>query len=389
LNDGAIDTMSDPIREFSVHVRDEALTDLRARLAQTRWPDQVGADWAYGTPVAYLQSLCAYWRDGFDWRAQEAKLNAFDHFTTDIDGERLHFIHQRSPEPDARPLLLSHGWPGSISEFTKIIGPLTNPRGHGGDPRDAFHVVAPSIPGYGFSQAPRQPGFDARACAGRFAMLMARLGYDKYFAQGGDWGSAITTWLAVDDAAHVAGIHLNLVFASRPREGDPREGVPDAEWMRFEARVAALAQEWGYQGIQSTKPQTLAYGLNDSPAGLAAWIVEKFHGWTQHDGDHETVLGRDEMLTDITIYWATQSIGSSMRLYFENRHVRNRFPKRIDVPTAVAVFPGELALPPRKWVERQYHVVHWREMPRGGHFAALEVPDLLVDDVRLAYRALR
>lgn len=381
--------MSDTIHEFTVHVGDDVLADLRARLAQTRWPDQVGADWAYGTPVAYLQSLCAYWRDGFDWRAQEAALNAFDHFTTSIDGERLHFIHQRSPEPDARPLLLSHGWPGSISEFMKIIGPLTDPRAHGGDPRDAFHVVAPSIPGYGFSQAPRAPGFDARAAARRFAALMARLGYARYFAQGGDWGSAITSWLAADAAAHVAGIHLNLVFARRPREGDPREGVPDTEWTRFEARVAALSHEWGYQGIQSTKPQTLAYALNDSPAGLAGWIVEKFHGWTQHGGDHEAVLSRDEMLTDITLYWATQSICSSMRLYYENRQVGNRLPPRIDVPTAVAVFPGELALPPRRWVERQFQLVHWREMPRGGHFAALEAPELLVGDVREAFRALR
>ena len=377
------------IEKFTIHASDEVLADLRARLAQARWPDQVGADWAYGTPLAYLRSLCDYWRDGFDWRAQEARLNAFDQFTTEVEGESLHFIHQRSPEPDAKPLLLSHGWPGSISEFVKVIGPLTNPRAHGGDAQDAFHVVAPSIPGYGFSQAPRQSGFDARACARRFAALMACLGYDRYFAQGGDWGSAISSWIALDAATHVAGIHLNLVFVGRPREGDPTEGVSDAELARAQERVAFMLEEAGYQAIQSTKPQTLGYGLNDSPVGLAAWIVEKFHGWTQHEGDCKTAVSRDEMLTDITIYWITQSITSSVRLYYENRHVGNRFAKRVEVPTAVALFPRELALPPRKWVERQYNVVHWREMERGGHFAALEMPALLVEDIRQAFRPLR
>ena len=381
--------MSEAIDAFSIQVSDAVLDDLRTRLAMARWPDQVGADWVYGTPLSYLQSLCAYWRDGFDWRAQEARLNAFAQFTTDIENERLHFVHQRSPEPNAKPLLLTHGWPGSISEFMKVIGPLTDPRAHGGDPNDAFHVVAPAIPGYGYSQAPRQPGFDARACARRFAALMARLGYARYFAQGGDWGSAVTTWLAADDAGHVAGIHLNLVFVARPREGDPMEGVSAAELQRAQSRTASMAEETGYQAIQSTKPQTLGYGLNDSPVGLAAWIVEKFHGWTQHGGDHESAVTRDEILTNITLYWVTQSITSSARLYYENRHAGNRYPQRIEVPTGVALFPGELALPPRKWVERQYNLVHWREMEKGGHFAALEAPALLVDDVRTAFRALR
>ncbi len=377
------------VQPFKIHVDDALLTDLHARIARARWPEQIGPDWQYGTPVGYLKSLCEYWRTGFDWRAQEARLNAFDQFGTEMEGERLHFIHQRSPEPDAKPLLLSHGWPGSITEFMKVIGPLTDPRAHGGDPKDAFHVVAPSIPGYGFSAAPREPGFDARGVARRFAALMARLGYGSYFAQGGDWGSAISTWIAVDDAAHCKAIHLNLVFVARPRDDDAMAGVSEDELKRWQGRGAYMAEETGYQSIQSTKPQTLGYGLNDSPVGLASWIVEKFHGWTQHGGNHELVVTRDEILTNITVYWATQSITSSTRLYYENRHAGNKYPARIDTPTCVALFPGELALPPRRWVERQYNLVHWREQARGGHFAALEAPELLVADVRLAFRPLR
>jgi microsomal epoxide hydrolase len=377
------------IHDFRIHVPEGVLDDLRARLVNARWPEQVGPDWQYGTPLAYLRELCAYWADGFDWRAQETRLNAFAQFTTDIEGESLHFIHQRSPEPGAKPLLLSHGWPGSVTEFMHVIGPLTNPRAHGGDPADAFHVVAPSIPGYGFSQASREPGLDARGVARRFSALMARLGYDRYFAQGGDWGSAISTWIGVDDTAHCAAIHLNLVFVARPREGDPMEGVSEAEMQRAQARGAYMAEETGYQAIQSTKPQTLGYGLNDSPVGLASWIVEKFHGWTQHDGDHEQAVTRDDILTNITVYWATQTITSSTRLYYENRHSGNKYPQRIETPTCVALFPGELALPPRRWVEKQYNLVHWREQARGGHFAALESPALLVDDVRMAFRPLR
>ena len=380
--------MSADIVPFTANISDALLTDLKERLAKTRWPEQVGADWRYGTPVTYLQALCAYWANGFDWRAQEAKLNAFEQFATLIEGERLHFIHQRSPEPDARPLLLSHGWPGSVTEFLKVIDPLTNPRAYGGDAVDAFHVVAPSIPGYGFSDAPREPGFDARAVARRFAALMARLGYERYFAQGGDWGSAISTWIAADDAAHCAAIHLNLVFVARPKE-EPMAGVSQAELDRANQRAAYMAEETGYQSIQSTKPQTLGYGLNDSPAGLASWIVEKFHGWTAHNGDHEHAVSRDELLTNITLYWATQSITSSVRLYYENRHAGNRYPERIETPTCVAIFPGELAIPPRRWVERQYNLVHWTEHPRGGHFAALEVPELLVPEIRAAFRQFR
>jgi pimeloyl-ACP methyl ester carboxylesterase len=284
-------------------------------------------------------------------------------------------------------LLITHGWPGSISEFTKIIGPLTNPRAHGGDPADAFHIVAPSMPGYGFSEAPRQPGCGARQVAQRVAELMAGLGYERYFAQGGDWGSAVSTWIAVEDAAHVAAIHLNLVFVRQPKEG--AGGATDAELARMKERAGHMREGVGYQAIQGTKPQTLGYALNDSPAGLAGWIGEKFHGWTQHDGDHEKAVSRDELLTNVTIYWVTQTATSAARLYYENGHVGDRYPERIETPTCVALFPGELALPPRAWVEAQYNVVHWQEQARGGHFAALEAPELLVADIRNAFRRLR
>lgn len=372
---------------FEIKVPDDVLEDLKARLRAARFPEQVGEDWVYGTPVGYLRSLCDYWANRYDWRTHEAALNGFDQFTTRIAGERLHFIHQRSPEPAAQPLLITHGWPGSISEFAKIIGPLTNPRAHGGDPADAFHVVAPSMPGYGFSEAPRQPGCGAKQVAQRFAELMAGLGYERYFAQGGDWGSAVSTWIAVEDAAHVAAIHLNLVFARQPKDG--AGGATDAELARMKERAGHMREGVGYQAIQGTKPQTLGYALNDSPAGLAGWIGEKFHGWTHHDGDHEKAVSRDELLTNVTIYWVTQTATSAARLYYENGHVGDRYPERIETPTCVAMFPGELALPPRAWVEAQYNVVHWQEQARGGHFAALEAPELLVADIRNAFRRLR
>ena len=382
---------------FTIDVEEDAIVDLRQRLEQTRWPDQIGEPWGYGTDIAYLKPLCAYWRSGFDWRAAEASLNRFDQFMTSVEVasgvQRVHFIHQRSTHTHAAPLLITHGWPGSISEFAKVIGPLTQPERFGGDAADAFHVVAPSIPGYGFSPAPTQPGFQPRACADLFMRLMDQLGYDGWFAQGGDVGAAVTTWLGEVAAPVVKGIHLNLVFA-RPPKNDPTANVTPEELQRVEALRAAMKDEVGYQHIQGTKPQTLGYGLNDSPAGLAGWITEKFHRWTQHDGDLESAVSRDELLTNISIYWFTQSITSSVRMYFESRHYSQHddsrpFPQRVEVPTAVATFPGELAQPPRAWVENQFNLVHWSTPPRGGHFAALEAPELLVEDIREAFRPLR
>ncbi|TDJ37509.1 MAG: epoxide hydrolase [Gammaproteobacteria bacterium] len=376
---------------FQIQIDDAEIEDLRRRLEATRWPDQVGDDWIYGTPVGYLRNLCRYWAQEFDWRAAEQRLNAFDQFTIELDQSRLHFIHQRSSHHDAQPLLITHGWPGSITEFVKIIEPLTQPERHGGEPGDAFHVICPSIPGYGFSAAPRKPGFHARACAALFAKLMVNLGYPRYFAQGGDWGSAVTTWLAALDPDHVAGIHLNLVFSGPPGNGDAMAGVTDVEARRLTDQRERMRNEVGYQHIQGTKPQTLGYSLNDSPAGLAAWIVEKFHGWSQHSGDHESVISRDEILTNISVYWFTGTATSAARLYFENRRYGDdpAAPERVEVPTSVSMFPGELYLPPRVWVERQYNLVHWFEPARGGHFAAMEAPDELVADIRGAFRTLR
>jgi pimeloyl-ACP methyl ester carboxylesterase len=374
---------------FKITVPDRDIDALHHRLDLTRWPDQIGAPWQYGTDVDYLKELCRYWRHDFDWRRQEAALNRFAQFEMSLDGHRLHFVHQRSTHSDAEPLLLTHGWPGSFSEFVHVIEPLTQPERYGGDPADAFHVVCPSIPGYGFSRAPTEPGFQPRACAMLFGRLMRELGYSRYFAQGGDVGSAVTTWLGALDSAHLKGIHLNLVF-TRPPKDDAMAGVTPQEAERLTERRAYMVDEVGYQHIQGTKPQTLGYGLNDSPAGLAAWIVEKFHKWTQHAGDLETAVRRDDLLTDISIYWFTQTITSSMRMYYESRRYTDRpFPERVEVPTAVANFPGELYLPPRAWVERQFNLVRWSHPPRGGHFAALEVPELFVAEVRDALRPLR
>ncbi len=374
---------------FRIAIADTDIADLNHRLDQTRWPDQVGAPWVYGTDSAYLRELCQYWRHDFDWRAQEAALNHFDQLMVPLGDHRVHVIHQRSSHAHAEPLLITHGWPGSISEFAKVIEPLTQPEKFGGDAADAFHVICPSIPGYGFSQAPTDPGFQPRECAQLFMQLMSTLGYDRYFAQGGDVGAAVTTWLGSLAADQLKGIHLNLVFA-RPPKDDPNAGVTDAETARMAAARERMTNEVGYQQIQGTKPQTLGYGLNDSPIGLAGWITEKFHKWTQHTGNLEDAVTKDELLTNISIYWFTQTITSSVRMYYESRRYDGRpFPARVDVPTAVANFPGELAAPPRAWVEKQFNLVHWSFPERGGHFAALEAPDLLVRDIQQAFRTLR
>ena len=386
----AEDRMS--IRPFEIAVPDEVLTDLQERLSGTRFPDQLeGVGWDYGTDLAYLRELVDYWRTGFDWRDQERRLNAFDHYKTTIDGLDIHFIHQRSANPDALPLLVTHGWPGSIFEFTKIIGPLTDPEAHGGQASDAFHIVAPSLPGYGFSDTPREPGYGPERMAAINARLMARLGYDRYGVQGGDWGGIISRWTAFNDAEHVVGMHLNFVTGTAPSDPDnPNEGVSDAELARMRERQQFMSTERGYSAIQGTKPQTLGYGLNDSPAGLAAWIVEKFRTWCDCGGDIESIFTKDELLTNVMIYWVTGTITSSTRLYYESR---NATPSRplgyIEVPTGAALFPMELRLPPRRWAETRYNITHWTEMPRGGHFAALEQPDLLVEDVRTFFQGLR
>ncbi len=380
------------LKPFSVHVSDETLSDLHQRLSATRWPDHIGEPWQYGTDQETLKALVDHWLHAFDWRQEEARLNQFDQFLVPIRERNTHFFHARSPHPDALPLLMTHGWPGSVAEFLKIIPMLTHPEQHGGQASDAFHVICPSIPGYGFSDPATQPGFDQQEVAKDHITLMETLGYSRYGLQGGDWGSAISSWHARLAPSRIAGLHLNLIFAPRPKDAaDPMENVSEDEAIRLNASRLKMVDGVGYQAIQGTKPQTLGVGLNDSPAGLLAWILEKFHGWTHHEGDLWQAITKDELLTNVMIYWVTQSITSSARLYFESSHVNAALfaDGRIEVPTGHAVFPGELYLPPRAWAERLYNITHWEVQPHGGHFAALEAPACLSQDLRRFFHSLR
>jgi pimeloyl-ACP methyl ester carboxylesterase len=381
--------MSSPdesIQEFRAETPQAVVDDLRRRLAETRWPDEIeGNDWRYGTDLAYLQDLCASWQH-FDWSAVESHFNQWPQITTTIDGQRIHAIHATSPEPDAMPLVMTHGWPGSVAEFLDVIEPLRDPRSHGGDPADAFHVVAPSIPGYGWSGPTHEAGWDVRRVADAWAVLMARLGYSRYGAQGGDWGSMISAQLGVVDPAHVAGVHINMVL------GLP-DDTPLSETEQADMGATGAFMEAGsaYQQIQGKNPQTLAYGLTDSPAGLAGWVVEKFHHWTHHpDGDLETAVSRAQLLANLTLYWVTGTINSSTRLYFESQK-SGRFPPfdRVEVPTGCAVFPGEIIRMPEAWARNLYNVTRFTRFDRGGHFAAMEEPDLFVEDVRAFFRTVR
>ena len=377
---GPMTAGDESIREFEVEVSNDVVDDLRERLGDTRWPDDPPVDgWEYGTDPTYLRALCEYWRDEFDWSTFERRFNRFDQFTTDIDGQRVHFYHVRSPNPDAAPLLLSHGWPGSVAEFLDVLGPLTDPAAHSGETDDAFHVVAPSLPGYGFSGPTDDPGYDVRQIASTFDELMDRLGYEHYVAQGGDWGALITAILAATRPDRVTAIHTNLLFVSPSQFDDPMAMLDEEGMADYEATQVAREGETGYQAIQSTKPQTLAYGLTDSPVGLAAWIVEKFRTWS--DGDVESSFTRDRLLDNVSVYWLTGTINASMRLYYETEFAE-AVPDSVDVPTGHARYPVEVLRTPRAWAEAVYDIDHWTEMPEGGHFAAMEVPDLFVDDVR-------
>jgi pimeloyl-ACP methyl ester carboxylesterase len=385
--------MTAEIRPFRCHVPDEVITDLRERLQRTRFPDQLeSAGWDYGTELSYVQSLCDYWRDRFDWRAAEARFNSFPQFTTQIDGEQVHFYHVRSPEPDALPLIITHGYPGSVAEFLDVIGPLSDPARFGGDPRDAFHVIAPSIPGYGFSGPTRTKGFNIERAAEVNVRLMEMLGYDRYVAQGGDWGSAISTAMALSRPDRVVALHLNLIIGRPVDPSNPLEGLTEEECAKLAWKRNYDMHESGYQVIQSTKPQSLAYGLTDSPAGLAAWIVEKFRTWSDCGNDIEASYTKDQLLENIMLYWVTGTINSAMRLYYEGfgpgRRSAGEWP-RVQTPTAHARFPAEIRPTPRAWAEQMYNIVRWTELPKGGHFAAFEQPELFVNDLREFLRDFR
>ncbi|MGY0233922.1 epoxide hydrolase [Longispora urticae] len=376
---------------FKIAIDEAKLVDLRERLAATHWPAQLpGAEWTKGAPTSYLRELAEYWRTSYDWREHEALLNSYPQFTTDVDGVTLHFLHVRSPEPDALPLVLAHGWPGSIIEFLDVIGPLTDPRNHGGDPADAFHLVIPCLPGFGFSSAPTEPGWDSQRMAGAIAEVMTRLGYDRYGAQGGDFGAFVAPDLARVAPERVVGVHVNAASAGFIPFGGVDEatlaGFTEAERVRYERMQGFMSTGNAYFQIQATRPQTISYALTDSPVGLLAWIVEKFQEWTFGDGLPETAVDRDRMLTNIMLYWLTGSAGTAANLYYESVNSHN-WPTPSGVPTGVAVFAEDIAI--RQYGDQVNTITHWAEYDRGGHFAAMEVPDLLAEDVRTFFRTVR
>lgn len=377
---------------FRLNVGDDVLGDLKARLARVRWPDEVPDNhWKYGTDLPYLKSLVEYWRDRYEWRKQEAEFNRFNQFKVRLAGIDVHYIHEEGKGPKPMPLLISHGWPGSVHEFHKLIPMLTDPARFGGDAADSFTVVAPSLPGYTFSFTPNQQRFSVEQIADVFAELMTGvLGYKRFAAQGGDWGGFVTSRLGYAYARHLAGIHINLL--SLRRDTAMLENPTEDERRYFEERAHWLKEEVGYTWIQGTKPQTLAYALTDSPVGLAAWIVEKFHTWSDHKGDLDGYIGRDAMLTNIMLYWVTGAIGSSFWPYYARMHGPWPIPDgaRIQVPMGYAEFPKEILRPPRSLAEKMYaDIRRWTRMPKGGHFAALEQPELLAQEIREFFRQLR
>jgi len=364
---------------FLVDVPADVLTDLAQRLRRTRFPNEVGGiGWRHGVPLDYLSSLVGYWLDGYDWRIHEARLNRYPQFTTTIDGQRIHFLHVRSRHPGAVPLFLTHGWPGSLAEFLDVLDPLTDPE----DPADAFHLVVPSLPGYGFSGTVTETGWTPRRIAAAFGQIADRLGHQRYGVQGGDWGALVSYNMAELRPDRTLGLHVNLMNVPPPAgEAAP----PPTPWAR---RVGAAGG--GYEAIQGTRPQTIGYLLDDSPAGLAAWIIEKFHEWTEGP-DERCGLSMDLMLTNVMLYWVNRTGASSSRLYWERRqHMETTVPqRRVTVPTGMANFPGELIRSHRANAERYFNIVRWTELPRGGHFPSMEVPDLFVEDVREFFRPLR
>ena len=383
------------VQPYKVHVPDSVLQDLKDRLARTRWPDEIpGSGWDYGSNLDYIKELVEYWRTEFDWRAQEERINRFSHFTTDVEGLNIHFIHERGKGPDPIPLIITHGWPSTFFEILKVVEPLTDPENHGGSPEDSFDVVVPSMPGYGFSSLTTERGMNPAKVGDLWVKLMRdELGYSRFAAQGGDWGASVTAHLGFTYPDEVIGIHVTSAsgVVASSHTGPGMAPLTEAEQKYVAGREQWRQDEGGYSHIQGTKPQTLSYGLNDSPAGLAAWIVEKFRTWSDCGGDVESSYTKDELLTTVTIYWATGTINSSTRLYYESqRNPLSPAPgQKMRVPSGIAVFPQEISRPPREWAERAYDLRRWTEMPRGGHFAAMEEPGLLVEDIRAFFRDLR
>lgn len=382
------------ITPFRVQIEQSVLDDLRDRLRRTRWPDQIpGSGWDYGANLEYMKELITYWRDDFDWRKQEEEINKFPHFKANIDGIGIHFLHVRGKGPNPMPLIITHGWPGSFLEMYKILPLLTDASSHGGKAEDAFNVVVPSIPGYGFSDPPKTRGFSTFSTADLFVKLMQELGYQKFGAQGGDWGASISTRMAFVQPDKVTGLHLNYIPGSyHPYTGPETRALSATEQQFLKDAERWLEEEGGYDHVQATYPQTAAYGLNDSPAGLLAWILEKLRSWSDCNGNVESRFTKDEILTHITLYWVTQTIHASMRLYYEvarNARLAFKLGESVKVPTGVAHFALEAPAAPREWVERGYNLQHWSDFPRGGHFAAMEEPELLAKDIQDFFRQLR
>lgn len=379
------------IERFEIRVADEVLEDLRYRLEHVRWPDLLEpSDWDRGTDQGYLRSLVTYWRDQFDWRAREAELNRLSHFRCNVDGLDIHFVHERGKGPNPYPLILTHGWPDSFLRYEKIIPMLTDPASYGGNPEDAFDVIVPSVPGFGFSNGLKRTGISNSHIAGLWATLMTEhLGYRKFAAAGGDVGSGVTRYLAFNHPELLSGIHLtDIGLIKNLLAVQDKSGLTEEEQLHIRNTSQWIAEEGGYMQIQSTKPQTIGYGLTDSPVGLAAWIIEKFRAWSDCKGDLRQSFSDDELLTNIMIYWVTNTAGSSANLYYENTHTLPPLGP-IEVPTAVALYPGDVCLPPRAWAESNLNITRWTMMPRGGHFTAMEDPGPLADDIREFFRPLR
>jgi pimeloyl-ACP methyl ester carboxylesterase len=379
------------VRPFRIEIAESQLADLQRRLAATRFPErETPNDWTQGVPLAYMQELCAHWANRYDWRATEARLNRFAQFKTVIDGVDIHTLHVKSKHANALPLVMTHGWPGSVVEFHKVIEPLTDPTAHGGSEADAFHVICPSLPGYGFSDKPTSPGWGVEKIARAWDTLMTRLGHDRYVAQGGDWGSAVTTAIGVQNLGHCIGIHVNM-----PNAGATKGSLANPTEREKRALAGAkYYQDWdsGYSKQQATRPQTVGYGLVDSPVGQAAWIIEKFWAWTDCNGHPENAISRDELLDNVMLYWLTGSGASSARLYWESfgKAFAGQQDNTVKLPTGCSIFPKEIVPTPRSWAETRYkNIVYWNELDRGGHFAAFEQPTLFVEELRACFRLMR